>query len=429
MPTLIVLGTQWGDEGKGKIIDYLAEQADYIVRYQGGNNAGHTLVYKNKLFVLHLIPSGIFYPKKCCLLANGVVIDPMSLKEEIIFLSKNKVLVKNRFFIGMQAHILLPYHKIIDNIFENNNDYKIGTTKKGIGPCYYDKVKRIGIRVIDYLEDNIFEDLITKNLIEKEFILKKNRINTKALKKEMIVNHKILSKFIKPFVTDVSIMIEKAIKKDKKILFEGAQGALLDLDFGTYPYVTSSNTIAGGVCTSVGIGPTKINNVLGVAKAYTTRVGEGPFTVELFDKIGEILRIKGEEYGATTKRPRRCGWFDVVVVRYSVRINNIKCLVLTKLDCMQGIDVIKICVAYRYKNNIYKEFPASRTVQKYAVPVYEEMPGFKDKLEGITNFEKLPINARRYIKRLIYLIGVPIKLISVGKKRKEIIKLDNIKWF
>lgn len=429
MSTLVVLGTQWGDEGKGKVVDYLAKQADYVVRYQGGNNAGHTLIYENKPFVLHLIPSGILFPKKYCLLGNGVVVDPNALMEEIAFLSKKKIFVKGRFFVSEQAHIILPYHKLIDSILEEGN-VKIGTTKRGIGPCYCDKVKRIGIRVVDYLEKDVFWDLLDKNLVEKAPILENSGINIEKLKKEILKDHEELSKFIRPFVADTSLMIESAIKKNKKVLFESAQGTLLDLDFGTYPYVTSSNPTAGGVCPGAGLGPTEINNVLGVVKAYTTRVGEGPFAVELFDKTGDFLREKGGEYGATTGRPRRCGWFDAVVVRHSIRVSGIKHLILTKLDCMEDIKTIRVCVAYKCKGKIYRDFPSSRTVQKYAKPIYEEMPGFKGKIKGVTDFKKMPLNAQKYVKRLEQLVGAPIDLISLGRKREETIEVTkNTNWF
>jgi adenylosuccinate synthase len=429
MSTLVVLGTQWGDEGKGKVVHYLAKQSDYIIRYQGGNNAGHTLIYENKPFILHLIPSGILFPDKYCLITNGVVVDPKALKEEIAVLDKNNVSVEKRFFISGRSHVILPYHKLIDGILEEEN-VKIGTTRRGIGPAYADKVKRIGIRVVDYLEKEVFEDLLEKNLIEKAPILKNSGIDIANLKEEILKDHEELSVFLEPFVADTSIMIENAIKKNKKILFESAQGTMLDLDFGTYPFVTSSNPIAGGVCPGAGIGPTKIDNMLGVVKAYSTRVGEGPFTAELFDEIGKFLREKGGEYGATTGRPRRCGWFDAVVVRHSVRLSDIKHLFLTKLDCIEGIDKIKICVAYKYKDNLYKEFPASRTVQKYAEPVYEEMAGFKGKVKGITDFEKLPLNAQKYVKRLEQLVGAPIDLISLGRKREETIEVrKDTKWF
>jgi adenylosuccinate synthase len=429
MSTLVVLGTQWGDEGKGKVVDYLAKQADYIVRYQGGNNAGHTLIYENQPFVLHLIPSGILSREKYCLIANGVVIDLKALKEEVVFLNKKKITIKGRFFVSEQAHIILPYHKLIDGILEQGN-VKIGTTKRGIGPCYSDKVKRIGIRVVDYLEKDVFLDLLEKNLLEKALILENSGVNIKKLKREILKDYKKLAEFIEPFVADTSLLIDNAIKGNKNVLFESAQGTLLDLDFGTYPYVTSSNPTAGGVCSGVGIGPTEINRVLGVMKAYTTRVGEGPFTVELFDKTGAFLRAKGGEYGATTGRPRRCGWFDAVVVRHSVRVSGIKHLILTKLDCMEGIDTIKICVAYKYNGKIYRDFPASRTIQTYAKPVYEKIDGFKGKISGISDFEKLPLNAKKYVKRLEELVGAPINLISLGRKREETIEVSkSVKLF
>jgi adenylosuccinate synthase len=429
MATLVVLGTQWGDEGKGKVVHYLAKQADYIVRYQGGNNAGHTLIYENKPFVLHLIPSGILFPNKLCLITNGVVVDPKALKEEVTLLKKKKMAVNGRFFISELAHVILPYHKLIDGILEEGQ-VKIGTTKRGIGPAYADKVKRIGIRIADYLEKDVFEDLLEKNLIEKAPMLAANGINLNKLKNEILKDRKELSKFLKPYVTDTSLILDNAIKKNKKILFESAQGTLLDLDFGTYPYVTSSNPIAGGVGTGAGVGPSNIDKVLGVVKAYTTRVGEGPFTVELFDGMGEHLREKGGEYGATTGRPRRCGWFDAVVVRHSVRVSGIKHLILTKLDCMEEIEAIKICVAYKYKGKIYKEMPASRTVQAGCKPVYEEMPGFKGKVKGVTDFKKLPENAQKYVKRLEELVGAQIDLISLGRKREETIEVrKGVKWF
>ncbi len=376
MSTLVVLGTQWGDEGKGKVVDYFAKRADYIVRYQGGNNAGHTLIYENKPFVLHLIPSGILFPKKICLIANGVVVDPKALMEEVAFLKSKKISVKDRLFISQQAHVILPYHNLIDKILEQGN-VKIGTTGRGIGPAYADKVKRIGIRTVDYLEDEIFETLLENSMFEKIPLLKQNGIDTDKLKKDILADRKYMLKFLKPFVTDTSLIINNAIKKNKKVLFESAQGTLLDLDLGTYPFVTSSNPVAGGACTGAGVGPNKIQKVLGVVKAYTTRVGEGPFTTELFDKVGDFLREKGGEYGATTGRPRRCGWFDAVVVRHSVRVSGIDHLILTKLDCMQGLEKIKICIAYKYKGKTYSEFPASRIIQKEAKAIYEEMPGYK----------------------------------------------------
>ncbi|MDR0823159.1 MAG: adenylosuccinate synthase [Endomicrobium sp.] len=420
MSTIIVLGTQWGDEGKGKVVHFLAKDADFIVRYQGGNNAGHTLIYNNKPFALHLVPSGILFPNKVCVIANGVVVDLKALKEEINNLKKIGISVKNRLFLSEQAHIILPYHNILDSISESGK-VKIGTTQKGIGPAYSDKINRVGIRIADYLENDVFISLLDDNLLAKSEILKKAKINIKTLREQIIKDRKNLAPLIKPFAADTSLMLNEAIKKNKKIVFESSQGALLDIDFGTYPFVTSSNPISGGACAGAGVSPQKIDSALGVVKAYTTRVGEGPFPTELFDKTGEFLREKGCEYGATTGRPRRCGWFDAVVVRYSVRLSGINSVILTKLDCMQGLPKIKICTAYKYKGKIYKEFPASRTVQKLCKPIYEEMTGFEESIIGIKSFDKLPKNAQKYIKRLETLIGAPIDFVSLGRKREETI--------
>ncbi len=430
MSTLVVLGTQWGDEGKGKVVHYLAADSDYIVRYQGGNNAGHTLIYQDKPFVLHLIPSGILFPKKICMITNGVVVDPKALKEEIDVLKKKKIPVDGRFFVSERAHVILPYHKLIDGMLESDTTKtKIGTTKKGIGPCYTDKVRRVGIRVIDYIDKEVFVELLDQNLKEKEDMLKKV-CDIKKLRKEILKDHEVLSKFLKKYAADTSLMLAEAIKKKKKILFESAQGTMLDLDYGTYPFVTSSNPTSGGASTGTGMGPACVDDVLGVVKAYTTRVGEGPFPTELFDKTGEFLRDKGQEYGATTGRPRRCGWFDAVVLRHSVRVNGIKRLILTKLDCLEGLDKIKVCVAYKYKGKILKEFPASRIVQRDCKPVYEELPGLDGKVAGVKSYDKLPKNAKKYIKRLEELVGAKIDLVSLGRKREETIKTGkNVKWF
>ncbi|MDR2708589.1 MAG: adenylosuccinate synthase [Elusimicrobiota bacterium] len=422
MKTLLVLGTQWGDEGKGKVVDFFAQKADYVVRYQGGNNAGHTLIYENTPFALHLIPSGILFKNKFCLIGNGVVVDIKSLKEEVEFLKSKKISVTGRLFISQQAHVVLPYHILVDKVSEQGA-IKIGTTGRGIGPAYADKAKRIGIRVIDYLEDENFEDLLDNALSDKLALLSASGVNIKKLKSDICRDRKDLVKFLKPFVCDTSLMIDEAIKKNKKILFESAQGSLLDLDTGTYPFVTSSNPVAGGACTGAGIGPDKISSVLGVVKAYTTRVGEGPFVTELFDKTGEYLRQQGAEFGATTGRPRRCGWFDAVVVRHSVRVNGIQNLLLTKLDCMRGIKEIKICTAYKYKGKTYTEFPASRIIEKNAKPVYETMPGFEESISKIKSFADLPKNAKNYILRLEKLAQAPISFLSYGPKRQETIAI------
>ncbi|MFC1501672.1 adenylosuccinate synthase [Elusimicrobiota bacterium] len=428
MSTLVVVGTQWGDEGKGKVVHYLSKQADYIVRYQGGNNAGHTIIFENKPFVLHLIPSGVLFPNKKCFITNGVVVDLQGLYDEAMLLKEKGIKLTNRFFLSESAHIILPYHKYLDEMRERGK-IRIGTTKRGIGPAYADKVTRLGIRVADYLEEKVFVDLLDRNLREKAPVLKK-LVSIEKLKKEILKSYPKLKKFIKPFVTNTGLMLEKAINADKNVMFESAQGTLLDLDFGTYPYVTSSNPITGGACVGAGVGPTKINAVLGVVKAYTTRVGEGPFPTELFDKFGDYLRDKGQEYGATTGRPRRCGWFDAVLVRHSVRVNGIAHLILTKLDCLEGIKNIKICVAYKYKGKLIKEFPASRTIQKECVPVYEEWPGFDESIRGITKFSKLPLSAQKYVKRIEKLIGAPIDLISLGRKREETIEVGKTNlWY
>ncbi len=422
MSTLVVLGTQWGDEGKGKVVHYLSQKADLIVRYQGGNNAGHTLIFENKPFVLHLIPSGVLFPGKKCLITNGVVVDPKNLYKEAQFLKSKNIEFKSRLFISESAHVILPYHRYLDELMEQGK-IRIGTTKRGIGPTYADKVTRLGIRVVDYLEKDTFLDLLEKNLKEKEPLLKQI-VPVKKVRQEILKAYPVLSRFLRPFVTNTSLVLEDAIKKKKNILFESAQGTMLDLDFGTYPYVTSSNPISGGASTGSGIGPTKINSVLGVVKAYTTRVGGGPFPTELNDKTGEFLREKGKEYGATTGRPRRCGWFDAVVVKHAVRISGIDKLIITKLDCLEDLDSLKICTAYKYKGKILRDFPASRKIQAECVPVYEEVAGIKASVRHASKFNELPKNAQAYLKRIEKHVGAKISLISFGRKREETIKID-----
>ncbi|PIV53572.1 MAG: adenylosuccinate synthase [Elusimicrobia bacterium CG02_land_8_20_14_3_00_37_13] len=422
MSTLVIIGTQWGDEGKGKVVHFLGKYADYVVRYQGGNNAGHTIIFEGKPFVLHLIPSGIVLPRKMCLIANGVVIDPESLYEEVELLKTKKINIKNRLFVSESAHIILPYHRYLDELREKSR-IRIGTTRRGIGPAYADKVVRIGIRVCDFLDKEIFFSLLDNNLKEKDPLLKK-LCAPKSIRQNIVRNYEKLKNFLKPLAVDTGILLEKAIRENKNVLFESAQGTLLDLDFGTYPYVTSSNPVAGGVCTGAGVGPTKIDEVIGIVKAYTTRVGGGPFPTELKDKTGEYLWERGLEYGATTGRPRRCGWFDSVIVRHSVRINGIERLALTKLDCLEGMDRLKICVAYKYKNKIIKEFPYSRHVQRDCKPVYIEMEGFKGNIHGMTKYSQLPLNARRYIEKLEELVNAKISIVSLGRTREETIIKD-----
>ena len=425
MSTLVVLGAQWGDEGKGKVADYFAKDADLIVRYQGGANAGHTLIHKGEAFALHLIPSGILFPDKLCLIGNGTVIDPKALEEEISFLKTKNISVEGRLFISDRAHIIFPYHAVIDQALESSKTkVKIGTTGKGIGPAYADKIKRIGIRMVDYLEEGLFKKLLDDSLAEKAEILKANGIKLDQYRDQIINNRNSDIEFLQPLITDTSIMIAEALKNNKKVLFESAQGSLLDLDFGTYPFVTSSNPISGGACTGAGIAPNKIKTVLGVIKAYTTRVGEGPFTAELEDETGKFLREKGKEFGATTGRPRRCGWFDAVIVRHSIRINGINHLLMTKLDCLSGLDTLKVCVAYEYDGKTYTELPASRTIMDGAKPIYKEIAGFKEEIEGIKNFDDLPKNARSYVEFLEKLLGVPISFVSLGPKREDTIPLN-----
>lgn len=425
MSTLVVVGVQWGDEGKGKIVHLLGRQSDVVVRYQGGNNAGHTVIFDGKHFVLHLIPSGILQPGKKCLIGNGVVVDPEALYEEIQFLEKRKIRVRGRLFIADAAHVILAYHRHLDCLREDSGGQgKIGTTRRGIGPAYSDKVGRTGIRIADYLNPGVFRPLLERNLREKAPLLRRfgslNQIRGQVLKR-----YNALRVFLAPFVVDGPQFVYTAVEARKRVLFESAQGTLLDVDFGTYPYVTSSNPVAGGVCIGSGLAPTQIDDVLGVVKAYTTRVGEGPFPTELEDALGQSLRQRGMEFGATTGRPRRCGWFDAVAVRHAVRINGSRWLALTKLDVLEGVHPLRMAVAYRVGNQVLKEFPSDRQLQAQAEPLYEEMPGFHGSIRGMTRYEQLPINARRYVKRLETLVGAKFAMISLGRSREETIILDS----
>jgi len=413
---IVVVGTQWGDEGKGRVIDLLARKVDAVVRYQGGSNAGHTVIVNGEKFVFHLIPSGILHPGKKGIIGNGVVIDPQQLLEEMQELQKRGVDVGN-IYISSNAHVVMPYHKDLEAWEESlRGDKKIGTTGRGIGPCYMDKASRRGIRMGDLLEKKVLEEKLRINLKIYTSILGIN-----YSKKELLERMLEYGKKLKKYITDTSLLINNLIKEKKDILFEGAQGTLLDIDHGTYPYVTSSNCAAGGVCTGAGISPRDISKVIGVAKAYTTRVGEGPFPTELKNKTGEMLRKKGNEFGATTGRPRRCGWFDGVALRYATRINRLDELILTKLDVLDGLDKVKICVAYRYKNKILYEFPATESQWWECEPVYEEMKGWKEDTSKVSCYEALPQAARNYIKRIEEISNVPIKLFSVGPQREEML--------
>jgi adenylosuccinate synthase len=423
MPSLVILGTQWGDEGKGKIVHLLGKEADYIVRYQGGPNAGHTVIFDGKHFVLHLVPAGILIPKKICVIANGVVIDPLSLYEEVKLLEQRGIKISGRLFVSELAHLIFPYHKLLDIAHEESKagETKIGTTRKGIGPTYADKVERVGIRVADYLEPETFETLLDQNLKIKGKLLGGS---VKNIRKQILDDAKKLRPFLKNFACDTSLLLNEALEKKKKVIFESAQGTLLDIDFGTYPYVTSSNPIAGYVGAGCGVGPNKIGSVMGIVKAYTTRVGEGPFPTELTDEDGEKLRAVGKEFGATTGRPRRCGWFDPLVVRRAITINGIDKLALTKLDVLAGMDPIKVCVGYEYQGKILKHFPNSRKAQAEAKPIYKSFRGFETISPTAKKFSDLPKNAQIYVKALEDLCKTKISWVSLGRSRDETMRVD-----
>ncbi|MBU1913279.1 MAG: adenylosuccinate synthase [Candidatus Omnitrophica bacterium] len=409
MSCKIVVGAQWGDEGKGKIIDILSRDADIIIRYQGGNNAGHTVVIGDKEFILHLIPSGILRKGKLCIIGNGVVIDPEALLSEIDILKKKGIEIDGNLMISESAHVILPYHKVIDK----RRGAKIGTTGRGIGPCYIDKMARCGIRMIDLVNPESLKKKIYANLEGSE------EFNAEQIYNEYLE----YGEKIKKYLANVSQVLNKAIAKKKDILFEGAQGALLDIDHGTYPYVTSSSATAGGACTGTGVGPTKMDKVIGVVKAYTTRVGEGPFPTEFGKDLMEKIRTKGKEFGATTGRPRRCGWFDAVIVRHAVAVNGLDEIVITKLDVLDEMDKIKICTGYRYKGRLYKDFPADIEMLENCEPVYETCNGWMKDTTSVTKYKDLPENTKKYLSRLSKLLNAKISMVSVGSKREQAFKL------
>ena len=427
MSNVAVIGAQWGDEGKGKIVDLFTLDADIVVRFQGGNNAGHTLVVNGDKTVLHLIPSGALHRNKLCVIGNGVVVDPEVLLEEIEGLrGKGHFLDDSLLKISEEAHLIMPYHKSIDQARERlRGKGKIGTTGRGIGPAYEDKVARTGIRFVDLLDGTTFRDKLRRNIEEKNIYLK-------AILKEKTLNYgEIYDSYcgfrdeLEKYVTNTGVLLDREIKAGKKVLFEGAQGTLLDVDHGTYPYVTSSNTVIGGVLSGAGIGPRNIHQVIGLSKAYTTRVGSGPFPTELKGPEGERLKQEGDEFGATTGRPRRCGWFDAVGVRHAVRINGMTGIALTKLDVLTGFKKIKICTAYKSGGEMHYDFPASVKVLKNAEPVWEEMEGWDEPLSGAKKLADLPSNARRYVHRLEEILGTEMILVSVGPGREETIMLKN----
>ena len=420
MTIKVLIGTQWGDEGKGKITDILAKEADYVVRYQGGNNAGHTVVVGDETFKLHLIPSGILYPESVCVIGGGVVVDPEVLFGEIERLVKRGIQVDPRNLkIAKNAHVITPYHRLLDgHQEESRKEERIGTTGRGIGPTYADKVTRTGMRTMDLLH----EPSIRSRLKAQHWTQRLDGVEMPS-EDEMVAMLSEYGQRLAPYLVDVSQLVYHAHIKGKRILFEGAQGTMLDIDHGTYPYVTSSNPIAGGACAGVGIGPNYISEVIGVAKAYVTRVGEGPFPTELTDHLGEQLREVGAEYGTTTGRARRCGWFDAVVLRHAVRVNGITELVLTKLDVLDGMKELKICNRYLYKGQVIDEVPAELHIFADCEPIYDTMPGWSEKTSDILDYDELPLNARRYINRISQIANTKISLVSTGSKRRQTIRL------
>ncbi|MBI3353096.1 MAG: adenylosuccinate synthase [Nitrospirae bacterium] len=426
MATLVVVGAQWGDEGKGKIVDILSEKADMIVRYAGGHNAGHTVMIDHETFILHLIPSGILHKGKTCIIGNGVVFDPAAFIEEKETLKKRGIEVSRNLWVSKNAHLIMPYHRAIDRASENlKGTRKIGTTGRGIGPSYSDKISRIGIRVSDLLNETLFREKLKTNLAEMNFFLE-HLYKAKGFELDAIFNEYMeYSKQVSEFAADTHLMIHQAIQGKKNILFEGAQGTHLDIDHGTYPYVTSSSAVAGGACTGAGVGPTAINKVLGVAKAYSTRVGSGPFPTEIKGKEAENLRDLGKEFGSTTGRPRRCGWFDVLAVRYSVMVNGLSSLAITKLDVLDTFDSIPVCTGYRFKGKTFKEMPTEFDVLNEAEPVYEILPGWKSSTLGVTEIKKLPQKAQTYLNKIEEWSQCEIEMISTGSKRNETIFINH----
>ena len=424
MSTVIVVGAQWGDEGKGKLVDVLTEKADIVARYQGGHNAGHTVVINNEKYILHLIPSGILHKNTLCVIGNGVVVEPSSLLAEIAGLRKRGISVSDNLLVSKNAHVIMPYHLALDGAGEKARGKKcIGTTGRGIGPTYVDKMARTGIRVGDLLRPERLLDRLKANLKQTNFLLK-NLYRSRGFDARRLFEEYIAyGRQLKKHIADTDIVINSAISGGKNVLLEGAQGTLLDIDHGTYPYVTSSNSIAGGACTGLGIGPTKISGVLGVVKAYTTRVGEGPFPTEIHGPIGEALRAGGGEFGATTGRPRRCGWLDTVILRHAAMVNGLTGIAITKLDILDSLKKIKICTGYKYKGKTHTDLPTELEVFENCAPLYEEMDGWGKSTLGIREFRKLPRQARAYIRRIEDLVGVRADVVSTGQKRDELITI------
>lgn len=427
MSSVVVVGTQWGDEGKGKITDFLSENAEVVARYQGGDNAGHTIKFDGKTFKLHLIPSGIFAKEKISIIGNGVVVNPKSIVKELNYLHTEGVTTDN-LRISSRAHVILPYHIELDKAQEaSKGENKIGTTNKGIGPAYMDKSARVGIRIADLLDKEIFAERLKINLEEKNNLIVKLYGGEPLKFDDIFEEYFEYGQQIKHYVTDTSVILNDAIDQGKRVLFEGAQGVMLDIDHGTYPFVTSSNPVAGGVTIGSGVGPNKINTVIGVCKAYTSRVGDGPFPTELFDEIGHTIREVGREYGTTTGRPRRIGWFDSVVMRHSRRVSGITHLSLNSIDVLTGLETIKICVAYKTSSGeVIEYYPASLKALADCTPVYEELPGWTEDITGCSKFEQLPSNAQNYVRRITELVGVKLATLSVGPDRSQTMILDSV---
>jgi adenylosuccinate synthase len=422
MANVIVVGAQWGDEGKGKIVDYLTENTDIVVRYQGGTNAGHTVVIGNETIILHLIPSGILHEGKICIIGNGVVINPNALLEEIEGLRKRPLNPEGQLFISKYAHLIMPYHMALERENEKWRGKKnIGTTLRGIGPAYSDKIARTGIRMGDMYDTDHLKEQVTENLEMVNFLLEKLYNAETFTVEEIVEEYRDYAQKLESFVTDTTVMLDKELKAGKNILFEGAQGTLLDIDHGTYPYVTSSSATAGGACTGTGVGPTQIHEVIGIAKAYTTRVGSGPFPTEIRGEFGDLIRKYGGEYGATTGRPRRCGWLDALSLRHSILTNGFTGLVVTKLDVLDALDKINVCTAYKYKDKEFDYMPREGNILEKCEPVYVELDGWKSQTAGIQDYSALPSKAKDYIMYLEDILKVNVDIVSTGPKRDQTI--------
>ncbi len=427
MSTVAVIGTQWGDEGKGKIVDILSESADYIVRFQGGNNAGHTVVIDGNKYVFHLLPSGILHDDKRCVLGNGMVIDLEALVNEIDFVEKIGKSVKGRIFLSERAHIIFPYHKELDAAAEKSKGVSIGTTLKGIGPAYRDKAGRVGIRLADLEDAEGFREKLKENVKEKKLMLKHVYGWEPGFDAEEIFSSTMrIYERVRDFVADTVTLLNREIDSGRNVLFEGAQATLLDIDVGTYPFVTSSNSSALGITTGTGVSPKKVKKILGVSKAYTTRVGGGPFPTELKGTVGDLLRARGHEFGATTGRPRRCGWLDLFAVKFSKEVNDLDGLILTKLDVLDAFDEIKVCVGYSYRGELVESFPSTFTKLKEVKPIYETLKGWKKKTSDLKSFDELPEETVRFIEFVEDYLGIPVVMISSGPQRDEVIQRESL---